>query len=53
MQDVAQRAEHLCNLNERYRPFAEHLSSLARQFQSEAILRFVEQHLDTYGLGGK
>ncbi|HLZ97463.1 MAG TPA: ATP-binding protein [Steroidobacteraceae bacterium] len=49
MRDVAQRAEHLCSLDERYRPFAEHLGSLARQFQSGAILRFVEQHMETHG----
>jgi PAS domain S-box-containing protein len=53
MRDIAQRAEHLCNLNERYRPFAKHLSSLAHQFQSGAILRFVEQHLNSHESGGK
>jgi CheY-like chemotaxis protein len=53
MRDLVQRAEHLCNLDERYRPFAEHLSSLAQQFQSGAILKFVEQHLDSQESGGK
>ncbi len=53
MRDIVQRAEHLCNLNELYRPFAEHLSSLAHQFQSGAILRFVERHLDSHESGGK
>jgi signal transduction histidine kinase/CheY-like chemotaxis protein/streptogramin lyase len=45
MRDIARRAAHLSGLDERYRPFAEQLLSLANQFQSQAILRLVEQHL--------
>jgi CheY-like chemotaxis protein len=45
MRDIAQHAEHLCTLDIRYGPFAARLQSLAREFQSRAILEFVEHHL--------
>ena len=45
MRDIAQRAAHLATLDERYRPFADQLLSMANRFQSKAILSFVEQHL--------
>jgi CheY-like chemotaxis protein len=45
MRDIARRAAHLAGLDERYRPFADQLLTLANQFQSKAILALVEQHL--------
>jgi CheY-like chemotaxis protein len=45
MRDIASRAAYVAELDERYRPFADQLLSLASQFQSEAILTLVEQHL--------
>jgi signal transduction histidine kinase/DNA-binding NarL/FixJ family response regulator/sugar lactone lactonase YvrE len=45
MRDIVQRAAHLTSLDERYRPFADHLIALANEFQSAAIVRFVEEQL--------
>jgi PAS domain S-box-containing protein len=45
MRDIAGRAAYVAALDERYRPFADQLLSLASQFQSEAILTLVERHL--------
>jgi hypothetical protein len=45
MRDIARRAAHLAGMDERYRPFADQLISLATQFQSQAILTLVERHL--------
>ncbi len=45
MNDILQRASYLAELDQRYRPFANRLSTLAKSFQSKAILRFVEEHL--------
>jgi hypothetical protein len=48
MQDIVAQAERLAALDERYRPFANRLSALARGYQSKAVLRLVEE----YGQGG-
>jgi CheY-like chemotaxis protein len=46
MRDIAQRAAHLAELDRRYGAFADELKSLAKGYQSKAILRLVEQHMD-------
>ncbi len=46
MRDIVQRAAHLAELDERYRPFAEQLQLLAKGYQSKAILNLVEQHME-------
>ncbi|MDP3841667.1 MAG: ATP-binding protein [Oxalobacteraceae bacterium] len=46
MRDIVQRAAHLSELDERYRPFADQLRLLAKGYQSKAILSLVEQHLE-------
>ncbi len=46
MRDITQMAVRLAGLDARYQPFADHLLSLAKGFQSRAILSFVEQHMD-------
>jgi hypothetical protein len=38
------QAERLARLDERYRPFADRLSSLAKGYRSQAVLRLVEAH---------
>jgi PAS domain S-box-containing protein len=45
MQFILQRAAHLIQMDERYRPFAEKLSALARGYRSREILALVEQYL--------
>jgi PAS domain S-box-containing protein len=47
MNDIAQHAIYLGELDERYRPFAIHLTMLAKSYQSKAILKFVQEHLST------
>jgi CheY-like chemotaxis protein len=44
MQDIVAQAERLAALDERYRPFANRLSALARGYQSKAVLRLVEEY---------
>ena len=46
MQDILQWAEHLTGLDERYRPFADQLSLLAKGYRSKAILSLVLQYQD-------
>lgn len=46
MDDILEHADYLGTLDARYRPFADHLSMLARSYQSKAILNFVQSHLD-------
>ncbi|CAB3714714.1 ATP-binding protein [Paraburkholderia rhynchosiae] len=46
MRAIAQHATHLIELDERYRPFADHLCQLAKDYRSKAILRFVERYLE-------
>jgi CheY-like chemotaxis protein len=45
MQSILQRADLLAQMDERYRPFAEKLSALAREYRSKEILVFVKQYL--------
>jgi PAS domain S-box-containing protein len=44
MQEIMAQAERLAGLDERYRPFANRLSALARAYQSKAVLRLVEEY---------
>ena len=44
MREIMTQAERLSKLDERYRPFAIQLSSLAKAYQSKAVLRLVEEH---------
>lgn len=44
MCDIVTQADRLAKLDERYRPFADRLSSLARNYQSQAVLRLVEEY---------
>jgi PAS domain S-box-containing protein len=46
MRDIVQHASHLVELDGRYGAFAERLRVLAGGYQSKAILRFVEQHIE-------
>ncbi len=46
MQRINQHADHLASLDARYGPFAEKLRSLAKGYQSKAILELVKQYLD-------
>lgn len=46
MRDIMQMAERLHTMGERYRPFADKLTALAKGYQSKAILGFVESYLD-------
>jgi PAS domain S-box-containing protein len=46
MRDIAREAAHLSELDERYDAFADELKSLAKGYQSKAILRLVEQHMN-------
>ena len=43
MLEIVAQAERLAALDDRYRPFASHLSTLARGYQSKAVLRLVEE----------
>ena len=45
MKAIARHAAHLPELDERYRPFADHLCGLAKDYRSKAILSFVERYL--------
>ncbi|WP_437944845.1 AAA family ATPase [Sorangium sp. So ce296] len=45
MRDIRKRADYLITLDERYRPFADRLHRLAQDYQSQAILSLVEEHL--------
>ncbi len=44
MHAIIAQAERLANLDETYRPFAARLDTLARGYQSKALLRLVEQY---------
>ncbi|HZW25631.1 MAG TPA: ATP-binding protein [Gallionella sp.] len=46
MNAIMKWAERIAGLDDRYRPMADHLRHLARGYESQAILRLVEQHLD-------
>ncbi|MRV71251.1 AAA family ATPase [Duganella sp. FT92W] len=45
MRNIMQRADYLSALDERYRPFADQLTQLAKGYRSRAILELVEQHM--------
>ena len=45
MSAIIRSAEHLAELDVRYAAFAKHILGLARQYQSRAVLRFLEQHV--------
>ncbi|MFZ2405575.1 MAG: PAS domain S-box protein [Methylobacter sp.] len=45
MRDIIGQAAYLSELDDRYRPFAEQLHSLAKGYQSRAILELVERHI--------
>ena len=56
MQDIMAQADRLAQLDERYRPFANQLSSLAKGYQSKAVLRLVKEHYpsnDTVNLSSR
>jgi CheY-like chemotaxis protein len=44
MQAIVAHVERLAELDERYRPFANQLSALAKRYQSKAVLQLVESH---------
>jgi PAS domain S-box-containing protein len=44
MQEIMAQADRLVRLDKRYRPFANQLSSLAKGYQSKAVLHLVEAH---------
>ena len=51
MRDIMAQADRLARLDERYRPFANQLSSLAQDYQSKAVLRLVKEHWQSSGTG--
>ena len=46
MRELRRQAEHVAMLDERYRPFAERLEKLAKEYQSKAIMDLVKKHLE-------
>ncbi|HYD79402.1 MAG TPA: ATP-binding protein [Paucimonas sp.] len=46
MRELRRQAEHIAALDERYRPFAEKLEKLAKEYQSKAIMDLVKKHLE-------
>jgi response regulator RpfG family c-di-GMP phosphodiesterase len=46
MRDIAREAAHLSELDGRYGAFADELKLLAKGYQSKAIVRLVERHMD-------
>ena len=50
MQRIVEYAKHLVQLDERYRPFANQLRSLAKNYESKALLSLVERHLHSDSL---
>jgi len=45
MREIRQRADYVAKLDARYIPFTKKLHRLAEEFQSQAILEMIEQHL--------
>lgn len=45
MRDLRRQAEHLAALNPQYRPFADKLDVLAKNYQSKAILALVKKYI--------
>ena len=50
MGHILEHANYLLQLDERYRPFASQLSLLAKEYQSKALLRFVELCMNNGGI---
>ena len=48
MQDIMAYADRLASQDERYRPFTDTLSALARSYQSQAVMRLIEAHRQAY-----
>jgi CheY-like chemotaxis protein len=46
MRELRRQAEHIASLDEHYRPFAERLEKLAKEYQSKAIMDLVKKHLE-------
>jgi CheY-like chemotaxis protein len=46
MRAIVQHATRMTELDELYRPFADHLCQLAKAYQSKAMVSFVEQYLE-------
>jgi CheY-like chemotaxis protein len=44
MRAIRSQADHIASLDVKYKSFAERLDTLARTYQSPAILRLIEQH---------
>ena len=44
MRDIAQRAQQIASMDERYRSFAHELQRLASAYQSQAILKLIEKY---------
>jgi CheY-like chemotaxis protein len=49
MRQIIRWAERVSDLDERYALFTDRVSRLAKHYQSRAVLRLVEQHLDSGG----
>jgi signal transduction histidine kinase/ActR/RegA family two-component response regulator len=45
MRDIRQHADHIASLDDQYRAFADRLTTLAKSYQSKAILDMVEMHV--------
>ena len=46
MRAISRHAKQIIEQDERYRPFAERLHQLASGYQSPAVLRLIEQHME-------
>jgi signal transduction histidine kinase/DNA-binding NarL/FixJ family response regulator len=53
MQNILERAAYLVELDERYRPFADQLSLLAKGYQSKALLSLVQHHMEAHQIDSK
>jgi len=45
MREIRLKAEHIAKLGEQFKPFADKLDALARNYQSKAILDLVEEFM--------
>ncbi|HEX7636582.1 MAG TPA: hypothetical protein VF427_15070 [Noviherbaspirillum sp.] len=48
MHDIVAYADRLESQDERYRPFTDTLNALAKSYQSQAVLRLMEEHRQGY-----
>ena len=53
MQNILERAAYLVELDKRYRPFADRLSLFAKGYQSRALLRFIQRHMEANQIDSK